>query len=617
LCLKMARVSVSNVFDVNGGLGVGGVTSLEGIDLNRNRSSSIEVRKVSINAGAAKKGSTSGGGNLKMAMMSLGGSGQVIKKELAVDPQGVVESREKEKIALQELNDRFAAYIERVRFLEADNKRLQSIITELTLKFESLDAALRAIYEEELKAARAALDKTTAAKGAAELRAYNAEAKLKEVTALYTAESAAHVVTKESIPQLEKMISERDSQIDFLTKNLAAIELELKRLKGQSSSLQSDLALAKQDRDAETVARVELESIIQTKDDEMIFMKAMYEEKVKALMALDLGSDAFKAAFSNELALALRDIRCEYESIMEATRTQDTDAWYRAKFNEVMQVTSRQTNDLAMAKDEVRNWRNKYHAAVGDLSSLRAMVGGLEDRIRQLAAELAAAEQAFAAAMAEKDARINGLNYEMTQLIASLKELTDVKLALDAEIATYRRLLMAEDGRLSARATSELSQTTTTTTTTTTIINPFILSFQEEDDYYLLAFQHCDADRSGHVTTTELKNAFEWMNANNFMGRSKRNVSYPYVNAILKRGDVDSSLTLDYPEFCKLMRMEKRLFAEEAFSKAVGGAASLDQVVQTLKEAGYVFNDNWLPFLKQFQTPTGTVSLDKLSPMLC
>ena len=65
---------------------------------------------------------------------------------------------------------RFAAYIEKVRFLEADNKRLQSIIDELTAKFHALDAALRAIYEEELKAARAALDKTTAAKGAAELR---------------------------------------------------------------------------------------------------------------------------------------------------------------------------------------------------------------------------------------------------------------------------------------------------------------------------------------------------------------------------------------------------------------------------------------------------------------
>merc|ERR1712121_317974 len=308
-----------------------------------------------------------------MQMMAMG-SGESIQKVIAADPKGVVESREKEKVALQELNDRFAAYIERVRFLEADNKRLQSIITELTLKFESLDAALRAIYEEELKAARLALDKTTAAKGAAELRAYNAETKLKEVTALYSAEAAAHLMTKESIPQLEKMISERDSQIDFLTKNMSALDIELKRIKGQSSLLQSDLAEAKQDRDAETVGRVELESIVQTKEDEMVFMKAMYEEKVRALLALDLGSDAFKAAFSNELALALRDIRGEYEAIMEATKTQDTDAWYRAKFNEVMTVTSRQTTDLATAKDEVRNWRNKYHAVCGDFATLRNTV---------------------------------------------------------------------------------------------------------------------------------------------------------------------------------------------------------------------------------------------------
>ena len=42
---------------------------------------------------------------------------------------------------------------------------------------------------------------------------------------------------------------------------------------------------------------------------------------------------------------------------------------------------------------------------------------------------------------------VSGLNVSVTELICSLKELTDVKLALDAEIATYRRLLMAEDGR--------------------------------------------------------------------------------------------------------------------------------------------------------------------------
>ena len=57
----------------------------------------------------------------------------------------------------------------------------------------------------------------------------------------------------------------------------------------------------------------------------------MYEEKLKALMSIDLGSDAFASAFSNELALALRDIRAEYDAILEAQKGADNDSWYKAK----------------------------------------------------------------------------------------------------------------------------------------------------------------------------------------------------------------------------------------------------------------------------------------------
>ena len=65
---------------------------------------------------------------------------------------------------------RFSAYIERVRFLEADNKRLQKVIGTLIIKFEELDAILHAIYDAELAAARKALDETTAAKAAVEIK---------------------------------------------------------------------------------------------------------------------------------------------------------------------------------------------------------------------------------------------------------------------------------------------------------------------------------------------------------------------------------------------------------------------------------------------------------------
>jgi intermediate filament protein if len=41
------------------------------------------------------------------------------------------ENREREKRELSELNDRFASYIERVRFLEGQNKKLQLEIDHL------------------------------------------------------------------------------------------------------------------------------------------------------------------------------------------------------------------------------------------------------------------------------------------------------------------------------------------------------------------------------------------------------------------------------------------------------------------------------------------------------
>jgi len=440
-----------------GGAAAGGAAALAALGLGGGigAGSSIKVRSINVGvgggagaAGGAGAGKAKGMSQLKMQAMALGGAGGTVAiKELAVSPAAVVVSREKEKLALQELNDRFAAYIERVRFLEADNKRLQGIIATLTLKFEELDAILRAIYDAELAAARKALDETTAAKAAVEMKVAGLELKVAELTALYTAEYEAHLITKETLPKLEKMVSERDAQIDFLTKNVSSMEIEIARLKAQIASLQKELSAAKQAGDAEVVGRVELESLLTTKDDEIAFLTNMYEEKVKALMSIDLGSDAFASAFSNELALALRDIRGEYEAIMEATRTQDTDAWYKAKFNEVMATTQRATGDLAAAKAEVAAARGKYQSLMAELIALRAQLAAANERIASLEAEMAAAAAAAALSIEERDGIINGLRASLAEYVIELKALTDLKLALDAEIATYRRLLAGEETR--------------------------------------------------------------------------------------------------------------------------------------------------------------------------
>jgi len=420
--------------------------------IERTSQSTIQPRAINIRKSHQSMSGGGGGGmSLKMAVAALGGSGGSISgavREVAANPTAVIAQREREKRDLQELNDRFASYIERVRFLEADNKRLQSIIDVLKVKFEKLEETLKEMYEAELEQARKTIDETTKAKAEVELKVARLEEELADYKRRYEDEAREHAFTKANIPKLEKAISERDAQIDFLTKNVDALERELARLKGEIARLQRDLSDAKTAADAEIVARIELESMVQSKDDEINFLKNMYEEKIRQLMDLNFDSEDYRAMFSNELALALRDIRAEYDAILEAQKGADNDSWYKAKFNEMMMTSQRSGNELAGAKDEVKKARAKYAELQKEIMALRAHNAALEERIAALEAELDEQAKLHRLAIDERDAEIEKLRAQLAAQILELKELMDSKLALDAEIATYRRLLQGEESRL-------------------------------------------------------------------------------------------------------------------------------------------------------------------------
>ena len=92
----------------------------------------------------------------------------------------VRESRDKEKKDMQDLNERFASYIEKVRFLEAQNRKLSDELDKLKSRWGKETTAIKAMYQAELDEARRLLDESEKEKAKLDIKVHSLEEQLDE-----------------------------------------------------------------------------------------------------------------------------------------------------------------------------------------------------------------------------------------------------------------------------------------------------------------------------------------------------------------------------------------------------------------------------------------------------
>ncbi|KAM4626333.1 keratin, type II cytoskeletal 8-like [Discoglossus pictus] len=253
--------------------------------------------------------------------------------------------------------------------------------------------------------------------------------------------------------QIDGLLHEKD-RLQTELHNMQAVVEELKSRYedeiNRRNHLENDFVLTKKDLDDTYLQKVDNESKLDSLTDEMDYFKQLYDEEIKELQS-QMQNAKVTVEMDNSRDLEMKhvmdEVKAQYQNMAEKSR-QEAEHWYKSKIDDLVNQGKRNSDELKALKNELADLNRMILRVNNENEGLKTQRANLEHAIAQAEEQGEQAVQNAKTHAQDLEDALRKAKQDMAHKVREYQDLMNTKLALDIEIATYRKLLEGEESRL-------------------------------------------------------------------------------------------------------------------------------------------------------------------------